>query len=294
MSTVLGRLGSLGNAELESLPEAMVRLITRTIESSLRLPVLRRSDGSQKVVPPPPYSEFVEILRSLSNRNESVAIISFNYDLALDYALYFHGVRVNYCIGSGEPTGGLPLMKLHGSMNWGRCPKCKVIVPWQLADFFSQRQWSTYDLPDFVRLDVSAQLPSLVHCDNNSLEASPVVVPPTWNKGKYHDGVSDVWRAAATHLSEAERIFVIGYSLPKTDEFFKYFYALGSVGESIPSVFCVINSDPHVSTRFKDILGPTAASMNCFRPLPARFEDCFQNLASELDLTYTIRAKNGR
>jgi hypothetical protein len=38
-----------------------------------------------------------------------------------------------------------------------------------------------------------------------------------------------VWRTAAQHLSEAEHIFIIGYSLPETDQFFRYLYGLGTV-----------------------------------------------------------------
>jgi hypothetical protein len=41
--------------------------------------------------------------------------------------------------------------------------------------------------------------------------------------GNAHTGLSSVWRAAATHLAEAENVFIIGYSLPDTDEFFRYF-----------------------------------------------------------------------
>jgi hypothetical protein len=83
-------------------------------------------------------------------------------------------------------------------------------------------------------------------------------------------------------LSEAEHIFVIGYSLPTTDEFFKYFYALGSVGSSIPTLFSVVNPDSGIAKRFKLIVGPTAASPNCLRPVLERFDAAIPFISTEL------------
>ena len=59
----------------------------------------------------------------------------------------------------------------------------------------------------------------------------PDVVPPTWNKSQYHGELESVWKAAARGLSTAENIIVCGYSLPESDQFFRYLYALGTVGE---------------------------------------------------------------
>jgi hypothetical protein len=285
MATLLGRLGNLTEAEIDRLPTSMVRLITSTIEKNVVFPTKGQpfSDTSQRVFPPPPYPTLVDVIRQLLKRGESVAVISFNYDLALDYALHFSGVPVEYCLAQDLKPGTLHVMKLHGSLNWGRCPKCNTVVPWHLSEFLGKYRWG-YDLPPTVRLDISVKLPSLVHCANVPLESCAVIVPPTWNKGKYHDDLSLVWRAAAVHLSEAERILIIGYSLPRTDEFFKYFYALGSVGPSIPTDFCIINPDAEVAGRFRDILGPMAAGPNCFRAIQAKFEDAMGTIAAQLNL----------
>jgi predicted amidohydrolase len=98
-------------------------------------------------------------------------------------------------------------------------------------------------------------------------------------KGKFHNGLSLVWRTAASHLAKAENVFVIGYSLPETDEFFKYLYALGTVGDSIFNTFTVVDPDPRVFDRFKKLLGPTARE--CFSAFDIRFADS----------TSTIRTK---
>ena len=88
----------------------------------------------------------------------------------------------------------------------------------------------------------------------------PVLVPPTWNKTEHHSALSSVWNRAARELGEAENIFVIGYSLPLSDAFFRYLYALGAVGEATLKRFWVFNPDNsgEVGDRFVKLLGPGA------------------------------------
>src|SRR5689334_6671816 len=56
----------------------------------------------------------------------AVAYLTFNYDLALDVALTRAGLPIDY--GLGKP-GGVPLLKLHGSLSWSACPRCREILP---------------------------------------------------------------------------------------------------------------------------------------------------------------------
>lgn len=95
---------------------------------------------------------------------------------------------------------------------------------------------------------------------NTEVDPEPVIVPPSWNKADYHNALSDVWAAAAKHLSEAEHIFVMGYSLPETDSFFRHLYALGSVGTTPLRRIAVFNPDASGATnaRFQGLLGPGA------------------------------------
>ena len=55
-----------------------------------------------------------------------------------------------------------------------------------------------------------------------------MIVPPTWNKTEYHSNLSHVWHEAAVELGSARNIYVFGYSLPETDSFFRYLFALGT------------------------------------------------------------------
>lgn len=111
-------------------------------------------------------------------------------------------------------------------------------------------------------------------------------MPPTWNKGQHHAQLANVWRSAAQHLSEVENIFIIGYSLPQTDEFFRFFYALGSVSPTLLRTVCIVDPDEEnkVFSRFSEIFGPIALAPDCFRPLKKYFKDALPDIAKRLDL----------
>jgi hypothetical protein len=84
----------------------------------------------------------------------------------------------------------------------------------------------------------------------------PVLVPPTWNKTEYSEYLSPVWRAAAVELTEAKNIFIIGYSLPKTDLFFKYLFSIGTINPALRlDRFWVFNPDDKIKERYEEIIG---------------------------------------
>jgi hypothetical protein len=292
MAALLGRLGPLTDAEIQQLPNAVRYVISKTIESCLQYPIGPR----ENILPPPPYDSFVKIVRQLSKREPgSVSVITFNYDVGLDYAFHYNSIPFEYRCGNpngldpGRKTSpwAIDLLKLHGSLNWGRCNKCSGgrVVPYLMGEFFaSDRIWlPVLEQPKNRNLTMSNVLVtrSCPAC-GSSLAENPVIVPPTWNKGNAHIGLSSVWRAAADHLSGAENVFVIGYSLPITDDFFRYFYSLSTVGEAILETFMVVDKDANVFTRFKGILGSTARA--CFVPYENTFEHSLPTIMQRLRL----------
>jgi hypothetical protein len=248
-------LGPLSIERVQELPAAMRCLIVQTLEQQIIYPVHDR-----RALPPEPYSPFVELLSKLWEKDAGkVAIITFNYDLALDYALHFSSVPLDYCLEDKASSSPVHLMKLHGSLNWTRCTQCPAITPWPLEQFFSQHRWQFWPGDKGpARLDLAAKLPSgLIHC-NKPRSSEPAIVPPTWNKTQHHLQISNVWRHAARHLSEAENIFVVGYSLPDTDQFFRYLFALGTVGDTLIKRFWVFDPDESVRRRYDELLGQIA------------------------------------
>src|SRR5439155_5247930 len=135
------------------------------------------------------------------------------------------------------------LLKLHGSLNWTETtPKVheQAIVPYAIADCL--KWYDPSDAKGYHILPVRKHLCEFAQRDA-CLTGEPVLVPPTWNKADSHRALTRVWSRAATLLSEAENIIVIGYSMPETDAFFRYLYALGTVGPVMLKRFWVCDSD---------------------------------------------------
>jgi len=252
-------LRSMPGTAPEQIPDVLASLrvvILKTLERTVTLHV-----SSGTLSPPPPYEAFTKLIRHLSRDAhpiETVAVVTLNYDLAVDFALHSSSVLLDYGIDGGRIHGAVPVLKLHGSLNWGACSKCNAVVPWQLSDYFQHFRYNIFS-PETkeVILDIGSNLQQHVHC-GLGLSAEPVLVPPTWNKGDYHGSLSSVWSRAASELAEAENVFVVGYSLPDTDSFFRYLYALGTVGEGMVKRFWVFDPDKTgaVKERFEGLLGP--------------------------------------
>ena len=195
-------------------------------------------------------------------------MITFNYDIAIDMALYKEGLGPDYII-SPDPIrqNQIPLCKLHGSLNWASVKDTDEVRPLHLREYFAK-----YTLQGFgarsCKIPIGSQLYEFFSKQLNiEVEKEPVIVPPTWNKADHHQLLSKVWGNAAQHLGEATTIFIIGYSLPDTDAFFRLLYALGTVGPSPLEKIVVYNPDASdiVDKRFRDILGPGATARYTYR-----------------------------
>jgi hypothetical protein len=285
MGKLLGRFGDLTAEQIEKLPNAMRRVIEATIEATVKFPVLR-----DKMQPPHPYAELAKLVgeaiprteRTLSNVDR-FSLISFNYDLCTDFAFHFFGIPIGYRLGVFKEKESLALLKLHGSLNWGRCKSCQQTVAWPLSSFFLNRRFAL-EMRSEVTLRVGSKMHEFRHCEKGEVEG-PYLVPPTWNKAQYHESLERVWQAAAKELATAENIFICGYSLPQTDEFFKYLYALGTIGPARLKRFWVFNPDRGVEENFRRLLGQAVLSRFTFFPL--KFEEMFAEVRPVFGLTNT-------
>ena len=251
MARVLRRLPGIETDKIdehvEKCLESLRRLIVRTLEVTIQF----RNRGGNfpsgfPFHPPDPYGEFVNLLYFLQREahpNHSLAILTFNYDMSLDYALYEKRLRYDYFLGETPEYGTIPLLKLHGSLNWAKCKTCNNIIPWNLNDYFKTHYGAGHLLEvGTSSLDIGTRIREEKHCGTDLL-VEPFIVPPTWNKTEQHRNLTKVWQQAAKELSEAENIFVIGYSLPESDSFFQYLYGLGAVGDFPLRRFWVVDPD---------------------------------------------------
>lgn len=272
MGKLIEKLGSFTPSELQTFPEMYKVLIGSTIELSQRFRIINR-----RWLPPVSYSIFVEELIKKKFLNHGslnqVSIMTFNYDVGIDHSLHFHGIPFDYTLN--EPRGNmLKLLKLHGSINWVTT-NGSDIYPWEIKDIIARFDNS---LPDG-----DAHLPAVSHLHlyqpvlGQQTKRFPVIVPPTWNKTDYHSNIANVWKTAAKELQDAEHIFVLGYSLPTTDQFFHLLFALGTESPTVIRKFWVLNPDERVSVRFQEKLGHHLKERYSF------FEHTFRDAISTIE-----------
>lgn len=150
-----------------------------------------------------------------------LGVITSNYDIELELALFEHygrehvAERIDFGMSWRDPGAvesriyarpsmpALSLYKLHGSLNWLRCPLCEyiyinvrgVIVGW--AAETSQSDNNT------------------CHCEHWPLQS--VLVTPSYVRDAREVNLTGIWRNALDLLADADRWILVGYSLPPED-----------------------------------------------------------------------------
>ena len=240
---------------------ALKTLIVETLESTIIFPISQNNEFLSTQT----YGAFSQLLVDLRNiaiPRRSVSVITFNYDIALDLAVHRRGLGPDYAITASEPSpGNVHVMKLHGSLNWASRIGTGDIMPLHLRDFIAMHAIAGDE--HGVRIPIRQILEPYFARNGFEVESEPVIVPPTWNKAGHYNMLSNVWATAAAHLSKARHIFVVGYSLPETDSFFRHLYALGTMGGDPLLAFRVYDiqeSEGPVDKRFAGLLGPGARS----------------------------------
>jgi len=123
--------------------------------------------------------------------------------------------------------------------NWLHCKKCDVL--WA----YTPEQAKQTEL-------ASRPCPS---CLQTELLTS-VIVPPTWNKGIEAKFILPVWREVLKELTSAGRIFIIGYSFPESDQFFKYLLGLALSKNSSLTEIHVVSDSANIRQRFESLFHP--------------------------------------
>ncbi len=92
--------------------------------------------------------------------------------------------------------------------------------------------------------------------------------------------------AQRRELSDTEDLFIVGYSLPESDAFFRYLFALGTIGESPLRRVWVFNPDnsPELQNRFRALFGPGAEQR--FQFFPINFDGAIGQLREEFQSTF--------
>ncbi|MBZ5574743.1 MAG: SIR2 family protein [Acidobacteriia bacterium] len=256
MAALFGTLGTLPAGRICQLVPKLKKVILETIElKQFFRPVPAHPQIAPSLLddlaPSEEYDRFASLVKNLTSSGHEVAVLTFNYDLGLDFAFQKRQIEYQNALEGSGHSARTTLLKLHGSLNWAQCPKCKKITVKRLTNA------EIFDIQGNVGRLRPSRLIGAIHCHEADRE-EPFIVPPTWNKSEHYAAISPIWRQAAQKLDEAENIFIIGYSLPDTDQFFRYLYALGTMGPSRIQRLYVFNPDRAVNERYQNLLGPLA------------------------------------
>lgn len=217
-STQLGlSIGEFGGEDLVKARRAIEYSIFAVIEATLhRIPAHKRFH--------------TELLEPFYAKGIEPTVISTNYDVIVDNAMFvlseFHqnmrppnyGVNIetqryrDFCYGG---TFG-NLLKIHGSLNWMYCDKCK-----RLELFISEGMRTAKALDELyhtVPFDDAYSCQGTA-CRNPQCDGfiNPILITPTYVKDYENPHVDNVWKQAEEKLKEADRVVFIGYSLPTDD-----------------------------------------------------------------------------
>jgi len=138
------------------------------------------------------------------------AVISFNWDLALEAAAADVGVAVSY---GGVTREGLQVAKPHGSLNLAEMPREKYK---QASHSMNVHSFSV-DFKEGPFVVVRADDPR--DAANGIVQPfrEALLVEPTARKWYRSAWLALQWRRALNMVRAAEEVIVIGYSLPPTD-----------------------------------------------------------------------------
>ena len=287
MSKILGSLGHFSGEDIQDFQLNIKKMISFVIEYSSRFPLQKDSNGLPFT--PGSSDNYMILLDQLKKYGflANTVFITFNYDILLDVAIervyspswvkveavngtFDRGFKnIDYCLNQNSSSEHeIKLLKLHGSINWGYCQSCGKCYELNQVNFVNPTVPRKLTLQDHTKLHFlpGCQKTKCPECETN---LEPMIVPPTFSKSNYHQQLSHVWKAASEAIKTAKHITIIGYSLPDSDSFFQYFYALSTLNlNSDIRSFHVINPDNGIAIRerYKKIVGPSIHNIYKYYP----------------------------
>jgi hypothetical protein len=198
-------------------------------------------------------------------------IITFNWDLTVERALEEHprdpGFLYTYSRNRKEKS--FSLLKPHGSIDW--FPRKA------LRNLASEAEVGNLDseLCYYPQFDRAAN-PDLT-------EIPPVIVPPVASKEFGFEYLKRTWRFVFRAVSDAQELHIIGYSLPREDQFARLVFrravrnniVKASRRNEKPVKVLVVNPDPAAERVFSRLVG---RGVEDFDYRQAYFEDYVEGI----------------
>jgi NAD-dependent SIR2 family protein deacetylase len=204
------------------------------------------AEGWEDDAPPAGLTRLSRWLNSLHRTGHCAALITTNYDTALDCALFedltYQAItrRIDFGVEWRDDRTGklyarplkpaLSLLKLHGSINMLRCPNCDQVyinMDGDIAYLGFQRTESAM-----------GNGWNQCHCDYAPLE--PTLVAPSSVRDIRDPILLNIWRNALEALRRAHHWILVGYSFPAEDLAIRSIFSRAYVGRSKPPSVTIV------------------------------------------------------
>lgn len=198
-------------------------------------------------------------------------IVTFNWDLTVErvFARLRPETPIAYKYSAATSRNGITLLKPHGSIDWF---EKKATSDAHLA--------ATRELDPKIRL---VDLGTLLY-SRDLIKATPVIVPPVSNKEfSRYLLFRETWGSIYRAISSATVLTVLGYSLPREDQFSRFVFRRAlrnnirraKKGKKAPLEVIVVNPDESTEGTFARLVGRDATRFRFHR---AYFEDFVDSL----------------
>ncbi len=198
------------------------------------------------------------------------AWITTNWDTIVETICFDNGIKLSH-LGTGQ---GLPLLKLHGSVDWFK--RNKNNEQYMALSDFKHIFGNYYRYNPFTILKWEQGIPNEI--DNLYENCHPELIPPTHFKSFGDRFMREIWKKARHFMGSMDHLVMIGYSLPESDLAMRYLlsYALSrpeGVSVARPKVSVV---DPDPTGALASRLAPLCTGMINF------YRSKFENIMVEI------------
>jgi len=192
-----------------------------------------------------------------------ITVITTNYDLAVEKPLVAaimnrHGPnRIDYGFSWRDPfeyevgeevvrlrptDPAVAFFKLHGSINWLRCPLCEHVYLNGLGPIFHQA--------------FASRMREESTCSCHHWPLGTLLVAPSMIRDIRDPNLLSIWQAALEAMRRAERWVVVGYSLPPEDLGLRSLFLRASRARSSPLAVEIYEhgNRPEVEARYRLLL----------------------------------------
>jgi hypothetical protein len=221
------------NAEIEQLRDDLLIGVSK---------MLLHDDPSETVKGTP-------LLAFAKNLRASDTVVTFNWDLLLEGALFASGTTNWSYVGSdSKPT----ILKPHGSVDWYDSSKV------------SFKEGRSYPL---IRKMGNICVFQYFHSPRVKEPILPVIIPPSVVKEWKYEEFDEIWRRTWSSMRYADEIYIIGFSLPPEDLHVRFVMRsalrANENDRQYPLILKLVNPDRAVHQRFTQLIDSPIKYYEC-------------------------------